>query len=51
MTTTYQLDVNELTVGLIDSIKAAFANKKINIIVSEAGAFDETEYRLRTGLI
>jgi len=44
MITTYQMDVNELTVEVINSIKAAFKNKTINITVSEA--FDETEYLL-----
>jgi len=44
MVTTYQMDVNELTVEVINSIKAAFKNKTINITVSEA--FDETEYLL-----
>jgi hypothetical protein len=46
MITTYQMDVNELTVEIVKSIKAAFKNKKINITVSEADAFDETEYLL-----
>ena len=46
MTTTYQMDVNELTVEIINSIKAAFKNKTINITVSEA--MDETEYLLST---
>lgn len=44
MITTYQMDVNELTVEVINSIKAAFKNKTINITVSEA--MDETEYLL-----
>jgi hypothetical protein len=44
MTTTYQMDVNELTIGVINSIKAAFENKTINITVSEA--MDETEFLL-----
>jgi len=44
MITTYQMDVNELTVEVVNSIKAAFKNKTINITVTEA--FDETEYLL-----
>ena len=38
------MDVNELTVEVINSIKAAFKNKTINITVSEA--MDETDYLL-----
>lgn len=38
------MDVNELTVEVVNSIKAAFKNKTINITVTEA--FDETEYLL-----
>jgi hypothetical protein len=44
MITTYQMDVNELSVEVINSIKAAFKNKTINITVSEA--MDETDYLL-----
>ena len=44
MTTTYQLDVNELSIEVLRSIKAAFKNKTINITVTEV--FDETEYLL-----
>ncbi len=44
MVTTYQMDVNELTVEVINSIKSAFKNKTISITVSEV--FDETEYLL-----
>jgi len=46
MVTTYQMDVNELTIEVLNSIKAAFKNKTINITVSEA--FDETDYLLST---
>lgn len=46
MTTTYCLDVNELSQELLDSIKAAFKNKVVEITVTEAG--DETEYLLST---
>ncbi len=44
MITTYQMDVNELTIEVMNSIKSAFKGKTINITVSEA--FDETEYLL-----
>lgn len=46
MITSYQLDVNDLSADIINSIKAAFKNKTINITVSEV--FDETEYLLAT---
>jgi hypothetical protein len=46
MVTSYQLDVNDLSADIINSIKAAFKNKTINITVSEV--FDETEYLLAT---
>jgi len=44
MTTTYHLNVNEISMELLNSIKAAFKDKTIDIIVSEA--MDETEYLL-----
>ncbi|MEO8110110.1 MAG: hypothetical protein ABI594_08765 [Ginsengibacter sp.] len=44
MITTYRLHVNELTEDLIASIKSAFKNKTIEIIVSDTP--DETEYLL-----
>jgi len=44
MTTTYHLNVNELSVELLNSIKAAFKDKTIDITVSEA--IDETDYLL-----
>ncbi len=44
MTTTYHLNVNELSVEVINSIKAAFKDKVVDITVSEA--MDETEYLL-----
>jgi len=44
MTTIYRLHVSELSAELIDSIKAAFKNKTIEIIVQDA--MDETEYLL-----
>ncbi len=44
MRTTYHLNVNELTVELLNSIKEAFRGKVIDITVAEA--MDETEYLL-----
>ncbi len=44
MTTTYRMNVNELTVEVLNSIKSAFTGKEIEITVSEA--LDETEYLL-----
>jgi hypothetical protein len=44
MTTTYRLNVNELSHDLLNSIKAAFKDKVVEITVTEA--LDETEYLL-----
>ena len=44
MTTTYHLNVNELSVELLNSIKAAFKDKTIDITVSES--IDETAFLL-----
>ena len=44
MTTTYHLNVNELSMEIVNSIKAAFKDKTVDITVSEA--MDETEYLL-----
>lgn len=44
MTTTYHLNVNELSIEIINSIKEAFKDKTIDITISEA--MDETEYLL-----
>jgi hypothetical protein len=44
MTTTYRLNVNELSHELLDSIKAAFRDKVVEITVTEA--IDETDYLL-----
>lgn len=44
MTTTYRLNVNELSNELLNSIKAAFKDKAVEIIVTEA--LDETDYLL-----
>ncbi len=46
MVTTYRLHVNELSVELLNSIKAAFKDKTVEIVVSDA--VDETEYLLST---
>lgn len=46
MTTTYQLEANELDISLIESIKAAYKDKKIEIEVFEIGEMDTTEYLL-----
>ncbi len=46
MITTYQMDVNEITVEVMNPIKSAFKGKTINITVSDA--FDETEYLFST---
>ena len=46
MYTTYRLNVDELTVDIVNSIKDAFKDKTIEITVSEA--MDETEYLLAT---
>lgn len=42
MTTTFRLHVNEITTDLLESIKAAFKGKTVEITVSDA--LDETEY-------
>ena len=44
MYTTYRLKADELDMKLLESIKAAFKNKEIEITVSET---DETEFLLR----
>lgn len=46
MTTTYRLNVNELSHELLNSIKAAFKDKVVEITVTEA--LDETDYLLST---
>ncbi len=46
MTTIYRLHVNELSVEIINSIKAAFKDKTVEIIVRDTE--DETEYLLAT---
>ena len=44
MTTVYQVNADDLDDKIIDSIKAMFKNKEIEIVVSER---DETAYLLR----
>ena len=44
MTSIYRLNVNELSEDLLNSIKAAFKDKEIEITVTEA--VDETAYLL-----
>jgi hypothetical protein len=46
MTINYNLAVSELSIDVINSIKAAFPGKNIEITVSES--MDETEYLLAT---
>ena len=46
MVTTYRLNVNELSMELLNSIKALFKDKDIEITVSEP--MDETEYLLES---
>ena len=43
MTTVYRLNVNELDFNFVESIRAAFKNKEIEITVCEC---DETAYLL-----
>ena len=45
MQTIYQINADEIDQSLLESIKAQFKNKEIEIIVSER---DETEYLLRS---
>lgn len=44
MVTTYRIHVNELSTELLESIKATFKNKTVDIVVAEAA--DETAYLL-----
>lgn len=44
MVATYRLHVNELSVELLNSIKAAFKDKTVEIVVSDV--VDETDYLL-----
>lgn len=45
MQTIYQINADELDQNILDSIKALFKNKEIEIVVTE---LDETEYLLRS---
>ena len=45
MFTIYRLNADELDAGFLESLKAAFPHKEIEIAVAEA---DETEYLLRS---
>ncbi len=44
MTTTYKLNANQLSEDILRSIKEAFKDKEIEIVVSDS--VDETEYLL-----
>jgi len=46
MTTTYKLNANQLSEDILRSIKEAFKDKEIAIVVSDS--VDETEYLLST---
>lgn len=46
MTSTYRLNANELSMDLLQSIKAAFKDKDVEITVTEHK--DETDYLLST---
>ena len=46
MNITYRLHVNELSEELLNSIKAAFKDKTVEIIITDE--MDETEYLLST---
>ena len=45
MFTIYRLNADELDTGFLESLKAAFPHKEIEIAVAEA---DETDYLLRS---
>lgn len=45
MNTIYQMNANELDIGVLESIRAAYKDKQIEIVVSE---IDETEYLMRS---
>lgn len=45
MVTTCRLHINELTVELLDSIKAAFKDKSVEIIVTDEIGSDSTQLR------
>ena len=43
MTTTYHLHVNDLSLELLNSIKAAFKDKTVDIIVTDAADASDNE--------
>ena len=45
MNTIYQMNANELDIGVLESTRAAYKDKQIEIVVSE---IDETEYLMRS---
>ena len=45
MVTTYRIHINELTVELLDSIKAAFKDKSVEIIVTDEISNDHLQLR------
>lgn len=48
MSTVYRLKASELNNHFLEQIKAEFADKEIEIIISEFYEFDETEYLLQS---
>lgn len=48
MSAVYRLKASELNHHFLEQIKAEFADKEIEIIISEFSEFDETEYLLQS---
>jgi antitoxin YefM len=48
MSAVYRLKASELNYQFLEQIKAEFADKEIEIIISEFPEFDETEYLLQS---
>jgi antitoxin YefM len=48
MSVVYRLKASELNHHFLEQIKAEFADKEIEIIISEFSEFDETEYILKS---
>lgn len=46
MVATYHLNANDISIELLHSIQAAFKDKTIDIVVSQAEPIDDTEYLL-----
>lgn len=44
MTTIYRLSANEISTGFIESIKAAYQDKQVEITVFDSGLEEETYY-------